>query len=85
MDIKHFVFKGNTVHFDSYRAGVFYYNVKSFLGEWFQFQVPIEDIGNATLMATDKALTYMRWIRKAIEAGTFIKMTAPVPATEGNG
>lgn len=36
------------------------------------FTVPVEDIGQATLMRQDKAITFMRWIRKAIEGGTFI-------------
>ncbi len=75
MNIKHFVFKGNNVEFDSYRAGIFYYNVKSFLGEWFQFQVPIDDIGNATLSAQDKAVTFMRWIRKSIDGSALIKQS----------
>lgn len=38
-----------------------------------QFTVPLDDIGNATLLAEDKAITYMRWIRKAIEDNTLIK------------
>lgn len=73
--------KNNRVWFDSYRAGFFYYNVS--IVEYdgnrpyvthYQFTVPIEDIGNATLLASDKAITYMRWIRKAIESKTLIKV-----------
>jgi hypothetical protein len=33
----------------------------------------LADIGDATLLANDKALVFMRYIRKAIEDGTFVK------------
>lgn len=95
LEIKDLV-KDNTVEFDSYRAGFFYYRVKRYRKEeehrdefdcyeyvdgmgddiWYNsyiFPVPIEDIGSATLLAEDKAITFMRWIRKAIEDKTFIK------------
>lgn len=75
MGIKDFVAKDNFVHFDSFRAGIFYYNVykvDSTIG--YQFQVPIEDIGGATLLADDKSVTFMRWIRKSIENKTLIKL-----------
>lgn len=75
MDIKYFVSKGNFVQFDSFRAGVFYYNISHVLTlERYQFQVPIEDTSGATLMAVDKSVMYMRWIRKSIENKTFIKL-----------
>jgi hypothetical protein len=85
--------KDNIVIFDSYRAGIFYYNVMTNerdvpvisvgseeVEEWnteydiYQFPVPVEDIGNATLLSEDKAITYMRWIRKAMNDGTLIKL-----------
>lgn len=74
MEIKDFVFPNNLVQFDSYRAGVFYYKVRKIHSEdYYLFQVPLEDIGGATLLSKDKAITYMRWIRKGIENNTFIK------------
>lgn len=33
----------------------------------FLFPVPIEDIGNATFNASDKAMLFMRYIRKHLE------------------
>ena len=30
----------------------------------FEFPVPVEDIGNATFMAKDKAVLFMRYVRK---------------------
>lgn len=67
--------KDNVVIFDSYRAGVFYYNIMTQMEDKYQFQVPIEDIGNATLLSSDKAITYMRWIRKSMADNTLIKIS----------
>lgn len=33
----------------------------------FEFPVPLEDIGNATFLGVDKAIFFMRWIRKHLE------------------
>lgn len=75
MDVKDFVKNDNKVYFDSFRAGIFYYNVKKNAStEYYQFQVPLDDIGGATLDAEAKAIQYMRWIRKSIENKTFIKV-----------
>jgi hypothetical protein len=75
--------KGNHVFFNRYRAGVFYYrlrvpspkvsNVKE-TDDYYEFGVPIEDIGEATLFVDDKAITFMRWIRKALKDKTLIKI-----------
>jgi len=74
LTIKEFVSKGNFVSFDSFRAGVFYYNVAHIISlERYQFQVPVEDANGCTLLSRDKSITFMRWIRKSIENGTFIK------------
>jgi len=74
LDIKDFVAKENYVDFESYRQGVFYYKVYKLNSTIsYMFPVPLDDIGTATLLATDKSVLYMRWIRKAIEDGTFIK------------
>ena len=76
--------KDNKVTFDSYRAGFFYYNIEVGHVEYnqgvitrtspviAQFTVPVEDIGNATLLKEDKAINFMRWIRKAVEENTLI-------------
>lgn len=71
MNIKELI-KDNKVYFDSYRQGIFYYKIL-FNGDHYIFPVPIDDIGTATLLATDKAITYMRWIRKALEEKTLVK------------
>lgn len=35
------------------------------------FPVPVADIGDATVQTTDKVIVFMRYIRKALEDGTF--------------
>lgn len=83
MSIKDLV-KDNMVTFDSYRQGLFYYNIihvpllkgdtPSYpTADVYQFTVPIDDIGTATLLGEDKAITFMRWIRKAMQDGTITK------------
>lgn len=78
VNIKDLVKSPNMVNFNRFRAGIFYYRVynpnETPNGETYEFQVPIEDIGEATLEAFDKAITYMRWIRKAIQNNTLVKI-----------
>lgn len=75
MNIKDFVTKGNSARFDSFRAGVFYYNVANVITcDLYEFQVPIEDTGGATFKAEERTVTMMRWIRKSIENNTLIKV-----------
>ena len=73
MDIKEIV-KNNEVRFAFYRQGVAYYNVRvPSAGSEYTFPVPLSDVGDATLLATDKALLFMRYIRQALEQGTFVR------------
>jgi len=74
LTVKEFVTNSNMCHFDSFRNGIFYYNVPHVVScDRYQFQVPIEDVTGVTLLSSDKAITFMRWIRKSIENGTLIK------------
>jgi hypothetical protein len=79
MNIKELI-KDNFVKFDSYRQGNFYYKIinaeqTALQGEsiTYLFTVPVDDIGNATLLSEDKAITFMRWIRKAINDNTLVR------------
>jgi hypothetical protein len=71
MDLKELV-KDNVVEFISYDAGTKHFTYKLTKGKHdskipdYLFLVPIEDIGTATMLRNDKAITFMRWIRKAI-------------------
>ena len=63
MTIKELV-KDRKVRFTRYRAGHLYYEV---IGKDFEFPVPIEDTGEATFLAEDKAILFMRYIRKHMD------------------
>jgi hypothetical protein len=41
----------------------------------FEFPVPTEDIGNATFLAEDKAMLFMRYIRKHLDVIASSKTT----------
>ena len=71
MNIKDIV-KDNTVYFLYYRQMYFYYGVD--VGEQkFMFPINIQDLAGATLLAEEKAIMYMRYIRKAMEEGTLVQ------------
>lgn len=75
VSVKELVQNKNKVRFNFYRAGHFWYNVSNG-SDVYSFPIPAEDIGNATLLAEDKAITFMRWIRKAIADSTLIHVYA---------
>ena len=72
MNIKEIV-KDNTVRFVRYRQGIIYYGVNVPDRGDFIFPVPIDDIGEATLELEDKAILFMRYIRLAINQGSFVR------------
>lgn len=71
MDIKKIV-KGNMARFSFYRAGYAFHEVEVD-GVKYKFPVSLEDLGTATLLAEHKAITLMRYIRKALEDKTFVR------------
>ena len=71
INIKNIV-KNNAARFSFYRAGYMYYEV-AVDGQVYRFPVSLEDLGTATLLAEHKAITLMRYIRKALEDHTFVK------------
>jgi hypothetical protein len=82
MNIKDIV-KDNHVTFLRYRQGVLYYcvSVPGVLHEH-MFPVPVADVGDATLGAREKAIMFMRYIRKAIEEGTLVPVFKDRTASE---
>lgn len=66
MNIKDMV-KDNVVRFTYYRDKELWYSLKYDNGKVFMFPVPIDDVGNATLLHEDKALLFMRYIRKQLK------------------
>lgn len=73
--------KDNVVVFDMFSEDQFYYTVQDKnTGHDYSFPVPLLDIQGSdvspTLLAKDKAIYFMRYIRKAMEAGTLVKVGA---------
>ncbi len=66
------IVKDNKVCFSYLRKGTAFYSVVV-NGIQFTFPVPLDDIGDATLLKEDKAIIFMRYIRKAIENNEFVK------------
>jgi hypothetical protein len=66
------IVKNNIARFSFYRSGNIFYTIEVD-GQTYQFPVSLEDIGGATLTAEFKAITLMRYIRKALVDGTFVK------------
>lgn len=66
------IVKDNTATFSFYRTGNMFYNV-TVDGIIYQFPVSLDDIGGASLFAHEKAITLMRYIRKALADGTFVR------------
>lgn len=62
-NIKDMVTNGKKVRFTYLRANTAYYITEC----GFEFPVPLEDIGEATLLWEDKAIFFMRYIRKHLE------------------
>jgi len=69
-DLKNIVGNDNKARFSHYRDGNFFYVVEV-QGKPYSFPIPVEDAKGTTMFAEFKAITLMRWIRKAIEARTF--------------
>ena len=72
-DLKAIVAGNNRAVFSHYRDGNFFY-VVTVQDKRYSSPIPIEDAKGTTFFAEFKAITLMRWIRKAIENKTFQPM-----------
>ena len=63
MNIKDLV-KDTTVKFLYFRHKELWYEV---VGKGFRFPVPVDDTGDGTFLPEDKAMIFMRYIRKQLE------------------
>jgi len=71
----------NFVVFDYFRDNTFFYIIQcKITAQDYVFPVPLSDVTGGettpTLPAREKAIFFMRWIRKAREAGTLISLGA---------
>ena len=64
--LKELVGNGKQVTFQFYRKGELWY--KTDCG--FEFAVPVEDTGDGVFLASDRAMLFMRYIRKQLEANS---------------
>jgi hypothetical protein len=72
-DLETIVAGNNKALFSHYRDGNFFY-VVTVQQKRYGFPIPMEDAKSTTFFAEFKAITLMRWIRKAIEDKTFQPM-----------
>lgn len=56
------IVKDNNAHFESYRNGYFHYVTDG----GFEFRIPLDDVDGVTLNKEDKAIFFMRWIKKEL-------------------
>lgn len=62
--VKDMVSNGKKVTFQFYRKGNLFYKTEC----GFVFPVPTSDTGEGAFLPEDKAMLFMRWIRKEVEA-----------------
>lgn len=62
LTVKEMVAGDKKVKFTYYRDGNLWYETE----DGFKFPVPISDIGNATFLAEDRAMLFMRYVRKQV-------------------
>ena len=60
LSVKDMVRDNKQVTFVRFKDGELWYRTE----DGFEFPVPVADVGNATMLAKDKALLFMRYIRK---------------------
>jgi hypothetical protein len=60
--LKEMVVNDQKVHFRFYRDGQLWYETEC----GFRFPVPIDEAGTATFLAEDRAILFMRYLRKQI-------------------
>lgn len=74
MDIKQLVTpRDKQATFSYLRHGIAYYTVNGENGTY-QFNIELSDLGDATINASEKAISLMRYIRKSDKDGTLIKV-----------
>lgn len=63
------------VTFVHFKAGELWYRTE----DGFEFPVPVSDVGDATMLAKDKALLFMRYIRKHVDMLARARVESGVP------
>lgn len=63
LTVKDMVKDNKQVTFVHFKEGELWYRTE----DGFEFPVPVADVGTATMLAKDKALLFMRYIRKHVD------------------
>tara|TARA_B100001105_G_scaffold101105_1_gene81032 strand:+ start:2527 stop:2760 length:234 start_codon:yes stop_codon:yes gene_type:complete len=63
LSVKDMVKDNKQVTFVHFKEGELWYRTD----DGFEFPVPVADVGTATMLAKDKALLFMRYIRKHVD------------------
>ena len=74
--VKEMVVNNQKVRFSFYRDGYLWYATEC----GFRFPVPVSEAGTATFLAEDRAILFMRYIRKqvaSVEEGRRARATQP--------
>lgn len=75
MKITDFVTSDNYCDFSHYRQAHLYYIVANRAdAKIYSFPVPVSDLAEATINAQEKSVFMMRYIRKALDEGTIVKV-----------
>ena len=76
LTVKDMVKDNKQVTFIHYKEGELWYRTD----DGFEFPVPVADVGAATMLAKDKALLFMRYIRKHVDMLNQARVASGVPA-----
>ena len=76
--LKEMVSNNQVVIFTRYRDGELFYRTEC----GFEFPVPIADAAGAEFLAQDKAMLFMRYIRKEIQRIDVARATQAAPTSE---
>lgn len=77
MTVSEIIKNSTEATFSHYRQGFIYYRVVVKHGKDderpYTFPVEVSDLDTATVSASEKPITMMRYIRKAVDDGTFVR------------
>lgn len=76
LTVKDMVKDNKQVTFVHFKEGELWYRTE----DGFEFPVPVADVGTATMLAKDKALLFMRYIRKHVDMLNQARAAAPAAA-----
>lgn len=84
MSLVDIIKKSERAFFLRYRHQMMYYGVMVD-GILYEFPIPLEDIGDATLHNSEKSIMVMRYIRRAIADRTYVKAYLPEAPDQKGG